>query len=104
MRSEDLRREENHKEFLRLKQDADYPNVMYDEKSVGISDVHRGHKFSKKDRGLWWAAKSCDGFLNDLPREIKTIEGQGYGLSAQNYNMQKSSTRSVLSPISLMWW
>ena len=101
-----MRREENYQEFLRLKQDADYLDVTYDEKSGGMSAVHRGHKFSKKDgafggrqgdyelsvlevlRGCGHrvvlgeetntpGVKSCDGFLDDFPLEIKAIEGQG---------------------------
>lgn len=105
MRSSDLKREENYNEFLRLLQNGDYSDVTYDEQSGGISAVHKLHKFDKqigpfgirrgdyekkvtevlRGRGhriileseLSSGPKKCDGFLDDIPMDIKTVEGSG---------------------------
>lgn len=106
MRSSDLRREENYNEYLRLLQDSDYVEVAFDEESGGMSAVHTQHKFSRqlgpygirrgdyerivmkvlRDHGhrIILASekntpglKSCDGYLDDVPMEIKAIEGTG---------------------------
>ena len=106
MRSSDLRREENYHEYLRLLQNDDYLDVTYDEQSGGVSAVHRLHKFDKKigaygiRRGDYelivvdvlrkagyriilesertiQKTKQCDGLLDDIPMEIKSVEGLG---------------------------
>ena len=105
MRSSDLQREENYNEYLRLLHDDDYYDVTYDEKSGGMSAVHKLHKFDKQ-KGLMGirrgdyeiqvievlkkrghrvvlesepssGLKKCDGLLDDIPMEIKAIEGSG---------------------------
>ncbi|MBQ7458453.1 MAG: hypothetical protein IJS70_04715, partial [Bacteroidales bacterium] len=106
MRSSDLRREENYNEYLRLLQDDDYYNVTFDDNSGGVSAIHLRHKFAKQQgiSGMRRSdyerivlevlrkkgyriilaeetnepgVKSCDGFLDDTPMEIKAIEGSG---------------------------
>ena len=106
MKSSDYSREENYNEFLRLSQSEDYSEVAYDEESGGVSAVHRLHKFDKQmgagslRRGDYErfvldvvrkhghriileaetntpGIKSHDGFLDDVPMEIKAIEGTG---------------------------
>ena len=106
MRSSDLQREENYNEYLRLLQNDDYVDVTFDEQSGGMSAVHTKHKFAKQKgaygirqgdyerivldvlrkrghRVLLGAEtntpgiKSFDGFLDDVPMEIKAIEGKG---------------------------
>jgi len=42
------RREENHKEYERLKKDPDYKEVKYDDTSGGMTAVHKDHNFDKK--------------------------------------------------------
>ena len=106
MRRSDLQREENFNEYLRLLQNDDYFGVTYDEKSGGMSAVHRRHKFDKTcgpygvRRGDYerkamdvlrrsgfrvvleselsiQGVKKCDGYLDDDPMEIKSVEGHG---------------------------
>ena len=106
MRRLELQLEENYGEFLRLLQDDDYLEVTRDEESGGVSAVHKLHKFAKKKgpngtrqgdyertvldvlrkrghRVILGAesntpgVKSFDGFLDDIPMEIKAIEGCG---------------------------
>ena len=106
MRRSDLQFEENYNEYLRLLQNDDYIEVKLDEESGGISAVHKLHKFAKtkgpsgerqgdyertvldvlRKRGHRVilgpetnipGIKSFDGFLNDVPMEIKAIEGIG---------------------------
>ena len=106
MRRSDLQLEENYNEYLRLLQNDDYIEVKLDEESGGISAVHMLHKFAKtkgpsgerqgdyertvldvlRKRGHRVilgpetntpGIKSFDGFLDDVPMEIKTIEGIG---------------------------
>lgn len=106
MRRSDLQREENYYEFLRLSQIDYYIDVTYDEQSGGVSAVHKQHKFDKQKgpfgicRGDYerivvdvlrnsgyriileseksiHETKQCDGLLNDIPMEIKSIEGLG---------------------------
>lgn len=106
MKRSDLKREENYDEYLRLSQNEDYVDVTYDEKSGGMSAVHKLHKFGKqkgyggmcrgdyerivvevlKKRGHRVVlgeetnapgVKSFDGLLDDIPMEIKAIEGCG---------------------------
>ncbi len=126
MRSEDLRREENYQEFLRLKQNADYIYVTYDEKSGGMSAVHRLHKFDKqvgingKRRGEYelqamivlmkkghrvllgserstMGIKICDGHIDDQRMEIKAIEGDGtWAVSTKLLNATKQHAQCVV--------
>lgn len=106
MRSSDLQREENFNEYLRLLQNDDYIEVTYDEESGGMSAVHKYHKFDKQygpygvRRGEYERTvlnvmritgcriileselsiqdtKKFDGYLDDIPMEIKAIEGHG---------------------------
>ena len=107
MRSSDIKREENYCEFLRLSQDDNYVDVTYDENSGGVSAIHKLHKFDKQQgvcgmrRGDYErvvvnilrktgyriileseaypsvGVKVCDGLLDDMAMEIKTIEGNG---------------------------
>ena len=126
MKSSDLRREENYNEYLRLLQDDDFVEVMYDEQSGGVSAVHKQHKFAKKmgvygirqgdyerkvlevlrDRGhrIVLGAepnnpgiKSFDGFLDDVPTEIKAIEGRGtWAVSTKLLQAEQQHARCVV--------
>lgn len=126
MRSSDYQREENYKEYLRLLQDNDYLEVTYDEESGGISAVHKQHKFSKKKgadglrqgdyelnvinvlrkhghRVVLGAEsntpgiKSFDGFLDDIPMEIKAVEGNGtWSISTKLRNADKQHAKCVV--------
>ena len=103
----DPQREENFQEFIRLRNDPDYYDVIFDEKSGGVSAIHKEHQFDKTvgpfgyKRGLYerivltalrkhghriilnkedsglYLIKTCDGFLDGKTAEIKTIEGDG---------------------------
>ena len=105
MRRSELQFEENYDEYLRLLQNDDYLEVTLDEESGGVSAVHKLHKFDKqigafgirrgeyeiraaeilRKRGhrivleaeLSSGDKKCDGLLDDIPVEIKGIEGNG---------------------------
>ena len=106
MRGSDYQREENYNEFLRLQQNNDYIDVTYDEPSGGVSAVHKLHKFAKKQgiNGMRQGdyelvvldvlrksghrvilegesntpgVKTFDGYYDDIPMEIKAIEGKG---------------------------
>ena len=106
MRIPDPQREENFDEFLRLKQDSDYLDVTYDEKSGGVSAVHKGHRLDKavgpegEKRGSYElktvealrrdghsivlvqesgevGVKQYDGLLDGIPCEIKAVERLG---------------------------
>lgn len=126
MRSSDLRREENYNEYLRLLQDDDYLDVTYDEQSGGMSAVHKLHKFDKQHaangmrrgehervvldvlRGCGHrvvlgaetntpGVKSFDGYLDDAPMEIKTIEGNGtWAISSKLRYAEKQRAQSVV--------
>ena len=100
------RREDNYEEYLRLLQNEDYLDVTYDEKSGGVSAVHRLHKFAKmlgpygvrhgeyerialdvlrmngylailEAENNIPGIKTFDGYLDDAPMEIKAVEGIG---------------------------
>lgn len=101
-------REENYQEYLRLIDDPDYLEVTFDEQSGGVTAIHRLHRFDKQkgpfgySRGEYerhvlltlreyghqiillpevdnkTSVKSCDGILDDMMVEIKTIEGDGH--------------------------
>lgn len=106
MRCPVFQREENYNEYLRLLQDDNYTDITYDEASGGVSAVHKRHKFDKQwgcygmRRGDYERSvldvmrkagrrivleselatqnrKKCDGALDDVPMEIKAIEGMG---------------------------
>ena len=122
----DFQREENYKEYLRLLQDNDYSDVTYDEESGGVSAVHKQHKFSKNKgtdgvrqgdyelnvietlrkhghRVVLGAEsntpgiKSYDGFLDDIPMEIKTVEGDGtWSICTKLRNADKQRAKCVV--------
>ena len=101
-------REENYQEYLRLKENPEYNEVVFDGKSGGVSAVHRLHRFDKQigpfgyKRGEYehhvvtilrqnghrvillseddyeTSLKRCDGLLDGVMMEIKTIEGDGH--------------------------
>ena len=102
----DQQREDNYQEYLRLLKDPDYVDVSFDDKSGGVSAVHRDHRFDKQmgpfgcRRGDYEKQvvsilrnngfrvvlgsevsplylKNNDGLLNDLPMDIKSIESNG---------------------------
>ena len=102
----DQQREENFQEYLRLREDPNYYDVSFDEKSGGVSAVHKEHYFDKnvgpygipkgeyekitvntlRKRGhLIYlesenapdGVKTPDGVLDGQIMEIKAIEGIG---------------------------
>ena len=103
----DQQREENFQEYLRLLHDSDYYDVTFDDKSGGVSAIHREHVFDKKEgpfgckRGdyekhvstvlrkashsiilvsekpVGKGIKRHDASLDGLHAEIKTVEGVG---------------------------
>lgn len=126
VRISDLQREENYNEYLRLLQDDDYFDVTYDTESGGVSAVHRLHKYAKqkgvngmrqgdyersvlnvlRKRGHRIVlgaemntpgVKSFDGFLNDIPMEIKAVEGSGlWAVSTKLLQAEKQHAESVV--------
>ncbi len=126
MRVLDYRREENYEEYLRLKQNADYTDVTYDEQSGGVSAVHRLHKFAKMQgayvmrHGDYELAvvsilrnhgclivlepesnspgvKTCDGYLDDVPMEIKAVEGIGtWAICTKLLMAEKQHARCII--------
>ena len=44
----DQQRDENFQEYLRLLNDSNYYDVTFDEKSGGVSAIHKDHQFDKK--------------------------------------------------------
>lgn len=121
-----MQREENYNEYLRLKQSSDYLDVTYDEESGGVSAVHKFHKFDKQKgsmsirRGDYErtvievlrkqghrivleeetnmpGVKSYDGYLDDLPMEIKAVEGIGtWSISTKLRNAGKQQAKCVV--------
>ena len=119
-------REENYQEFLRLQYNPDYFDVLLDEQSGGVSAVHIKHKFDKQigaygfRRGDYEIAamtalraqgfrvtlesersaegiKICDGFLNDIPMDIKAIEGHGkWSVATKLFETQKQKASIVV--------
>lgn len=125
MRSSALQREENYNEYLRLLQNDDYVDVTYDEQSGGVSAVHLLHKFDKQSgpfglrRGDYELMvtlvlrknghrilleaepssghKKCDGLLDDIPMEIKAIEGTGtWTISTKLRDAEKQHAQCVV--------
>ncbi len=122
----ELQFEENYNEFLRLLQDEDYLEVTFDKESGGVSAVHKLHKFAKKKgpggmrqgdyersvldvlrrrghRAILGAEsntpgiKSFDGFLDDIPMEIKAIEGRGtWAICTKLLQAEKQRARCVV--------
>lgn len=100
-------KEENFEEFLRLIEDSDYSEVVFDTVSGGLGAIHKGHHLDKNKGAFGYRrgeyernvvrilresgyrivllpefdntlnVKQCDGLLNHSPLEIKTIEGLG---------------------------
>ncbi|MBR5034501.1 MAG: hypothetical protein IKX71_04265 [Bacteroidales bacterium] len=100
-------KEENFEEFLRLIEDPDYTEVVFDTASGGLGAIHKEHHLDKNKGVLGYRrgeyernvvrilresgyriillpeydntlnVKQCDGILNHSPAEIKTIEGLG---------------------------
>lgn len=122
----DYQSEENYNEFLRLLHDIDYYDVRYDEISGGVSAVHCKHKYSKQ-KGLFGlrqgdyelnvleilrkqghrvilgsesntpGVKSFDGFIDDIPMEIKAIEGCGiWSISTKLRSADKQHAQCVV--------
>ena len=121
-----MQREENYNEYLRLLQDDDYLDVTYDEQSGGVSAVHKLHKFAKKigaygvrqgdyERIALGVLRKCghrivlgsetnmpgiksfDGFLDDLPMEIKAVEGSGlWAVSTKMLQAEKQHAESIV--------
>ena len=125
MRRSDPQLEENYDEYLRLLQNDDYLDVTRDEESGGVSAVHKLHKFDKQigafgvRRGEYERRaveilrkrghrivleaepssgdKKCDGLLDDIPVEIKAIEGDGtWAISTKLRAAQKQHAQSVV--------
>ena len=126
MRSSNLQREENYNEYLRLLQNDDYVDVTYDNQSGGMSAVHTKHKLAKQmgayglHQGDYEIAalhvlrkyghrvvlgaemntpgiKSFDGFLDDVPMEIKAIEGRGiWAISTKLRQAEKQNAQCVV--------
>ena len=126
MRRSEYLVEENYSEYLRLLQNADYLEVTFDEESGGVSGVHKYHKFDKQ-RGAYGFrrgdyerqaldilrcngfravleseigsqnTKRCDGYLNDSPMEIKSVEGSGlWAISTKLRNAVKQKAHCVV--------
>ncbi len=120
----ELQFEENYNEFLRLLQDEDYLEVTFDKESGGVSAVHKLHKFDKQigpygvRRGDYELTvvkvlrrlghrivleaepssgeKKCDGLLDDVPTEIKAIEGTGeWAISTKLLNAERQRAQCV---------
>ena len=126
VRSSDLQREENYSDYLRLLQDNDYLDVTYDDASGGVSAVHKYHKFDKQvgpyglRRGEYerravevlrkngyrvileselsrMETKLCDGYLNDIPMEIKAVEGDGtWAVCTKLHNASKQHAQCAV--------
>ena len=102
----DLRREDNYQEYLRLLNNPNYVDVLFDDVSGGVSAVHRDHQFDSqigafrikkgdyekiavntlRDRGHAVILESeiapdgimsPDGFIDGTIMDIKAIEGHG---------------------------
>jgi len=63
MENEIKRREENRKEYDRLKKDPEYSDVKYDEKSGGVGAIHKDHTFDK-DKG-WYETSAQNAGVKD---------------------------------------
>ena len=122
----DQQREENYQEYLQLLKNPEYVDVSFDDQSGGISAVHRDHKFDKQmgpfgyRRGDYEKhvtsvlrtsgfrvllvseespnySKTCDGFLNDMPMDIKTVESNGaWSISSKLREAEKQGAEVVV--------
>lgn len=122
----DQQREENYQEYLRLLNNPDYKDVTFDEKSGGVSAVHKDHKFDKQigvygcPRGDYERTvirilrtlghrvvleseksqentKNCDGFLNDSKMDIKAVESTGqWSISTKLREAEKQGAKVVV--------
>ena len=126
MRRSELQREENYLEYLRLLENDDYLQVTFDEESGGVSAVHKLHKFAKR-QGTYGmrqgdyertvlsvlrkyghrvvleaetnvpGVKAFDGFLDDIPMEIKAVEGTGtWSISTKLLQAEKQHAQCVV--------
>ena len=121
-----MQREENRQEFFRLLQDSDYNDVMFDEESGGVSAVHIKHKYAKQKGLNGWrqgdyelivlntlrksghrvileaepnhpGVKSNDGFIDDEPMEIKSVEGMGeWAISTKLHEAERQNAHCVV--------
>ena len=119
----DQQRDENFQEYLRLLNDPNYYDVTFDEKSGGVSAIHKNHQFDKKigpfgiKRGAYehtaitilrnnntrirknrsWLSKQCDGFVYYSSMEIKTVEGEGrWAIRTKIYDAAKQGADVVV--------
>lgn len=122
----DQQRDENFQEYLRLLNDPNYYNVTFDEKSGGVSAIHKDHQFDKKigpfgiKRGAYEhtaitilrnngymvtlasektevGSKQCDGFVYYSSMEIKTVEGEGrWAIRTKIYDAAKQGADVVV--------
>jgi len=81
MEKEIKRREENRKEYERLKKDPDYRDVKYDEKSGGVKGTHKDHNFDKS-KGKYEKNTRDIGFYNGHSVILESEKGKGIG---ENY-------------------
>ena len=122
----DQQREENFQEYLRLRQDPNYYDVTFDDKSGGVSAIHREHRFDSS-MGLYGikkgdyerlvvkalvkrghvvrleselapeGVKSPDGFLDGKILEIKALEGYGkWAVKDKLHNATKQGAECVV--------
>ena len=119
-------KEENYQEYLRLINNPDYYEVSFDEKSGGVSGIHRNHKFDKQvgpfgcRRGDYEKmvcsvlrrngyrillesershdnVKNNDGLINDLPMDIKSVESHGiWSISSKLREAEKQGAKVVI--------
>ena len=75
------RREENRKEYERLKKDSDYTEVEYDEASGGMKATHKDHNFDK-DKGIYEENVRDTGYKNGHAVTLESEKGKGIG---ENY-------------------
>ena len=103
----DPQREENFQEFIRLRNDPDYYDVTFDEKSGGVSAIHKEHQFDKSvgpfgyprgdyerfvlkvlrnhghsvillsEQQDYLKKKHCDALFDGVHAEIKAVETNG---------------------------
>lgn len=126
MERSDFQKEENYQEYERLLLDAAYQDVQFDADSGGMSAVHVEHCFDKQigpfgyRRGRYeldvldvfrkkgfritlesekseMNVKHTDGYLNDIPMDIKTIESTGrWTLRTKFYEAAKQGAACVV--------
>ena len=122
----DQQREENFQEYLRLLHDSDYYDVTFDDKSGGVSAIHREHKFDSevgaygikigdyekiaiqimRNRGHLIileseiapkGIKTPDGSLDGLIMDIKSIERYGkWAIKDKFHNAIKQGVECVI--------